>query len=213
MSSIPDRIHMVWIGSRPFPHADYLEAWETAHVHWEVIFWDEDALRAERLDCQPIVDEIRHHAGKVNLIRLELLARYGGVYVDADTEPRKPLDTLPVPDWADSWAMTSRNNYVQNAVMAAVPEHPVITRLVEEAPDAWRRLQGRRVRFTEIFGSHYITEPLRAHGAFWEPDRGRGWKTRRVFRDRGEGPPGRAWIIHDCDRSWRFELGGSKVLL
>src|SRR5690606_39444468 len=72
MSSIPDRIHMVWIGSRPFPHADYLEAWETAHVHWEVIFWDEGALRAERLDCQPIVDEIRHHAGKVNLIRLEL---------------------------------------------------------------------------------------------------------------------------------------------
>lgn len=181
------------------------------HPDWELMFWTEDTL--PELDCQPTVDQIGHQAGKVNLIRLELLTRFGGVYVDADTQPLKPLDDLPVPDWADSWAMTSRNDWVQNAVMAAIPDHPVIAGLVDDAAEEWRRLQGRRVLFTRIFGSHYITEPLRAHPGFWEPDQGRTFRHRRVFRDRREGPPGDAWIVHDCDRSWRHELGGSRVQL
>jgi mannosyltransferase OCH1-like enzyme len=211
--SIPKRLHIVWIGPRPFPHQSYLDAWRAMHTDWQLVLWTDELLEDEALICQPIVDQIGHMAGKVNLIRLELLARYGGVYVDADTEPLKPLDTLPVPDWADSWAMTSRNNFVQNAVMAAVPDHPILTDLVAKAPAEWQRLRGRRVQFTEVFGAHYITKPLRAHKGFWEPDRNTGWKRRKVFRDRAEGEPGDAWAIHDCDRSWQRELGGSRVRL
>lgn len=208
---IPDRLHVVWVGPHPFRHSGYLDAWDRMHPGWELTLWTEDTL--PDLECQPIVDQINHHAGKVNLIRLELLARYGGVYVDADTEPLRPLDDLPVPDWADSWAMTSRNNWVQNAIMAAVPDHPVIVRLLGGAAEEWIRLRGRRVQFTEVFGSHYITRPLRAHDGFWEPDRGRKYRRREVFRDRAEGSPGDAWVLHDCDRSWKAELGGSRVRL
>ena len=210
---IPKRLHIVWVGPRPFPHQPYLDAWRSLHKDWTVSYWTEDDLISERLECQPIVDQIGHQAGKVNLIRLELLARYGGVYVDADTEPLKSLDTLPVPPDADSWAMTSRNNFVQNAIMAAVEGHSVFTDLVAKAPVEWERLRGRRVQFTEVFGAHYITKPLRAHEGFWEPDRNTGWKRRKVFRDRDEGDPGDAWVLHDCDRSWQRELGGSRVRL
>lgn len=210
---IPERIHMVWIGSHRFRHSSYLKAWRRLHPSWEVTLWSQKALLAEGLASQPIIDQVPHIAGKVNLIRLELLARYGGVYVDADTEPLRPLDDLPVPAKADSWAMTSRNDYVQNAVMASTPEHPVISRLVSEAPEELERLRGHRVIFTRVFGSLYITGPLRAHKGFWEPDRGRKWGSREVFKDRGESPPGEAWILHDCNRSWRHELGGSRVRL
>ena len=209
--SIPERLHIIWVGPRPFPHTRYLQAWEAMHPRWEVTFWSD--LSGEHFDNQGVIDAIPHTAGKVNLIRLELLHRYGGVYVDADTEPLKPLHTLPVPDWADSWAMTSRNNFVQNAVMAATPHHPVIGRLLDQAAERYQQLRGRRVVFTEVFGSHYITRPLRAHPGFWEPDRGRRWGQREWFRDRGEGAPGGAWLIHDCDRSWKPELGGSRVRL
>lgn len=202
---------MVWIGPRPFPHQAHLDAWAAFHPDWEVTLWTEDTLPV--LDCQPIIDAVGHISGKVNVIRLELLALYGGVYVDADTEPLRPLDSLPVPDWADSWAMTSRNDWVQNAVMAATVDHPVLHSLVSGVPREWRRLQGRRVVFTEVFGSHYITGPLRQHPGFWEPDQGRRFGRRRVFRDREEGPPGKAWLVHDSDRSWKRELGGSRVQL
>lgn len=209
--SIPNRLHVVWIGPKPFPHGRYLDAWDWLHPDWELTFWTEATLPT--LECRPVVDQIGHMAGKVNLIRLELLARFGGVYVDADTEPLKPLDTLPVPAEADSWAMTTRNDWVHNAVLACTPEHPVFTDLVARVPQEWRRLQGRRVIFTEVFGSHYITKPLRTHNGFWEPDKGRRYGRREMFRDREEGPPGDAWIVHDCDRSWKRELGGSRVQL
>lgn len=160
-----------------------------------------------------LIDQIPHLAGKVNLIRLELLARYGGVYVDADTDPRRSLDDLPMPRGTTAWAMTSRHDWVQNAVMAAVPEHPVIRYLLHRADQRWSTMTGHWVAFTEVYGSRYITRPLRASPTFWEPDRGTGWRKRRYFRDRDEGPPGDAFVLHDCDRSWRAELGGSKVLL
>jgi hypothetical protein len=204
---------MVWIGPRPFPHQRYLDAWRTLNPGWNHVLWTEPLLTAEALVCQPTVDQIGHVAGKVNLIRLELLARYGGVYVDADTEPLRPLDDLPVPEWADSWAMTSRHDWVQNAVMACDEGHGVIIDLVAGAPAKLEQLRGRRVQFTEVFGAHYITRPLRAHAGFWEPDRGRKWGRRQVFQDRGEGNAETAWAVHDCDRSWRRELGGNKVQL
>ncbi len=133
--------------------------------------------------------------------------------MDADTEPLRSLDDLPVPDWADSWAMTSRNNWVQNAIMAATPDHPVLVELLGRAEKTWQQLRGRRVRFTEIFGSLHITKPLRAHDGFWEPDQGRKYGKRQVFIDRGERSTDGVWAVHDCDRSWRRELGSSKVRL
>lgn len=202
---------MVWIGPRPFPHDAHLDTWRAMHPQWEVTLWTEDTLPP--FQTQPIIDQIGHMAGKVNLIRLELLAWFGGVYVDADTEPLKPLDTLDVPGWADSWAMTSRNNFVQNAIMASTPSHPVFGRLVDAVAAQWENLRGHRVQFTEVFGAHYITKPLRKWPAFWEPDRGRRYGNRQVFKDRGEGAPGDAWVLHDCDRSWKVELGGSRVRL
>lgn len=204
---------MVWIGPRRFPHRPYLEAWRALNPDWNLVLWTEELLASEALISQPIIDQIGHIAGKVNLIRLELLARYGGVYVDADTEPLRPLSELAVPEWADSWAMTSRNNWVQNAIMACEEGHPVITEFVASAPATLERLRGRRVQFTEVYGAHYITKPLRAHEGFWEPDRGRRWGSRQVFQDRGEGDTTTAIAVHDCDRSWRRELGGSKARL
>lgn len=202
---------MVWVGPQRFPHTAYLKAWRRLHPSWEVTLWTPETLTD--LATQPIVDQIPHIAGKVNLIRLELLARHGGVYVDADTEPLRPLDELPVPAWADSWAMTTRNGWVQNAVMASIPDHPVISRLVKESPKKLAQLRGRDVMFTQVFGSLHITRPLRRHKGFWEPDRGKKWGSREVFKDRGEGRPGDAFILHDCNRSWRRELGGTRVKL
>jgi hypothetical protein len=58
-----------------------------------------------------------------DLVRLEVLYRFGGVYVDSDVEPLRPLDPLlPL----SAFAAWEDPRSVPNAVMGAVPGHPAI---------------------------------------------------------------------------------------
>lgn len=58
-----------------------------------------------------------------DLIRLEALHRYGGVYVDQDVQPLRPFDPLlPL----EAFAAWEDERCVPNAVMGARPDHPAI---------------------------------------------------------------------------------------
>lgn len=58
-----------------------------------------------------------------DLVRLEALLRWGGVYVDSDVEPWRPLDPLlPL----SAFAAWEDHRTVPNAVIGAVPGHPAI---------------------------------------------------------------------------------------
>jgi mannosyltransferase OCH1-like enzyme len=63
------------------------------------------------------------------MIRLEALLRFGGVYVDQDVEPLRPMDPLlHLPAFA-AW---EDERCVPNAVMGASPEHPAIRACLDE---------------------------------------------------------------------------------
>lgn len=204
--SIPKLIHVVWIGSNPFPYQEYLDSWPKHNPDWEVKFWT-DENRPELVN-EDLYQKVAHHSGKVNILRLELLYRFGGVYADADCQCLRPLDDLPVTG-SSSWAMSSRMGMVQNAVMACSPGDKTFGKLVYGMQDHWKSLRGRRrVVFTEVFGTHYITDPLMADPGFQLLDKGRLRGERRIICDRPAKPD--TFIVHDCARSWRKELGGNR---
>lgn len=68
-------------------------------------------------------DDAANGAQLADMIRLEALVRFGGVYVDSDVDPLRPLDSLlGVPAFA-AW---EDERCVPNAVMGAVPDHPAM---------------------------------------------------------------------------------------
>ena len=71
---------------------------------------------------------MRNGAQFADLIRLEALIRWGGVYVDQDVEPLRPLDVLL---YVPAFAAWEDANSVPNAVMGAVPEHPAMLACLE----------------------------------------------------------------------------------
>lgn len=58
-----------------------------------------------------------------DLVRLEALLRWGGVYVDADCDPLRPLDSLL---GAGCFAAWEDERCIPNAVLGATPGHPAI---------------------------------------------------------------------------------------
>ena len=81
---IPKIIHQIWIGPRP-PPIKLMNTWKEKHPDFEYKIWNEENLKGESLELWDKINEIETLPGKCDIIRLELLYKYGGVYIDADS--------------------------------------------------------------------------------------------------------------------------------
>src|SRR2546422_1461942 len=127
---IPHVFHQIWLGPDPFPpeYVSYQENWRRLHPGWELRFWTEETLPA---GCRPEVYELlRQPAERADILRLEVLERQGGVYVDADLECLRQID--PLLDGVSLFLGALDSGRVSNAIIGSVPGHPLLVRALEE---------------------------------------------------------------------------------
>ena len=94
MSKIPRIIHQMWIGPLP-PPLEMMETWQVLHPDWEYRLWNETSIRETYPDGfinQHHIDAHQSWAGKCDIMRYEILFRYGGFFVDADSVCLHPLE-------------------------------------------------------------------------------------------------------------------------
>jgi mannosyltransferase OCH1-like enzyme len=127
---IPRVFHQIWVGEQPFPDdfRPLVETWARHHPEWELRLWTDenlpDGLRPE------IYELLRHPAERADMLRLELLHRFGGVYIDVDFECLKPIDALLEGVSAFLGALDSGR--VSNAIIGSQPGHELFERAVRE---------------------------------------------------------------------------------
>jgi inositol phosphorylceramide mannosyltransferase catalytic subunit len=92
--SIPRIFHAIWLGPNEMPesHAVWMQGWRDAHPDWEFMLWTDENLPL--LQCAHKYHESRNYAQRSDILRFEVLYRYGGVYLDTDMECLQPLDGL-----------------------------------------------------------------------------------------------------------------------
>lgn len=90
---IPRIIHQIWIGDKPIPY-DYINSVKNMNYDCEHILWTEEEFknRDMKFECQSQIDLFDEICGKVDIMRIEILNRFGGIYVDADTLAIEPFD-------------------------------------------------------------------------------------------------------------------------
>lgn len=90
---IPARLHHIWLGPLPVP--EWAQGWRDMHPAWEHRVWRRKEI--ERLPRLPLRSwryyvERECWNGAANVARLAILHEVGGVYVDIDSKPLRPLD-------------------------------------------------------------------------------------------------------------------------
>jgi len=164
---IPRILHRIWFGPKmPAEFVAYGEVWRRVMPHWEHRLWTEsdvphDLVNREAFAKAPPGDA---HRWRSDILRLELLLRYGGVYVDADTEPLKPLDDLLdgvgcFVAWSPNLAKDGRR-VLTNATMGAIPWHPFVQELVNEIPASVARFAGNSV--AKVTGPYHLDRVWRS---------------------------------------------------
>ena len=122
---IPRVFHRIWVGPDPMPeeYAAYGRTWQERHPGWKLKLWTEDNLPAG-LRRTEVYEKLRAPAERANILRLDLLWREGGVYIDTDFECLRPIG--PLLDGVDIFCSYSHPDRLNNAIMGAVPNHPLI---------------------------------------------------------------------------------------
>ena len=90
---IPKIIHQLWIGNKPMP-SKLMDTWKEKHPDYEYIRWTEEEFikRNITFECQNRIDEIGEINGKADIMRWELIYKYGGIFLDADSICVEKLD-------------------------------------------------------------------------------------------------------------------------
>lgn len=131
MASIPRVFHQIWLGDAPLPaeYRKYQKSWLRHNQGWDLRLWTETDL-PDDLERPEIYERLRQPAERSDMLRLELLKRYGGVYVDSDFECRRPLE--PLLDGVEFFVADLKPNRVNNAIIGSVRDHPLLVRAIAE---------------------------------------------------------------------------------
>lgn len=101
-------VHQIWIGPDPMPenYQEFRKRWQEMNPDWEFKLWTEKEIDAEVWDNQAIYDavaippdgtkihEVALATQRADIVRYEILYRYGGMYLDCDIEPIKTLSEM-----------------------------------------------------------------------------------------------------------------------
>lgn len=131
---IPKIIHQLWIGPKPMPKK-FMDTWKDKHPDFEYICWTEEEMKkrnmsfqcVEAIHCMPEIN------GKADIMRWEILYKYGGIFIDADSICIQPLDELI---FSQKSFAAYENEYVRKDLLAPVlmgyyPQHPICRYAIE----------------------------------------------------------------------------------
>lgn len=128
---IPRTFHHIWLGPDPLPddHRPWIETWKRHHPEWEFRLWTEENLPEDPIRPE-VLDRLRAPVERADILRLEILYRHGGVYLDTDLECLRPID--PVLDGEDFVGVCHKPGRITNTAIAAAAKHSLLERALGE---------------------------------------------------------------------------------
>ncbi len=161
-AEIPQTLHFVWLGPRPFPEASVARVrhWIEQHPGWKVKFWTDYAhplpdTRMEKVAIEqfPLGEMTEFYYASDNFGERSMLLRYaileseGGVYIDHDADCLKTIE--PVRGSYDFFCgletpgptVLSTSVYPSPHVIGATVGHPILKASLNWLKGHWHALE------------------------------------------------------------------------
>ncbi|PNT91462.1 glycosyltransferase [Clostridium thermosuccinogenes] len=131
---IPKIIHYVWVGGKEKPNKvlKCIESWKKFLPDYEIIEWNESNIDFSVNRYLSQAYQAKKWAFVSDYVRLHVLYKYGGIYLDTDVEIRKPLDKFLI---CGAFAGYESPRNISTAVMGACKGHTWIEYLLSYYSD------------------------------------------------------------------------------
>jgi hypothetical protein len=95
---------------------------------WEIKVW-QDPIDPSQFSLSSLWPQCNSGAQLADLVRIEAVYKFGGIYLDSDIILELPLD--PLLKCGDFFVCTEDGNLATNAVFGATAGHPLLARMIE----------------------------------------------------------------------------------
>lgn len=126
---IPKIIHYAWVGGAiPENISRNINSWKLLLPDYEFIEWNESNWDVNQSEFTQTMYERRKYSFVVDVMRVDVLSRYGGIYLDTDVKLYRKFDSL-----LNEQLVIGRlyNNAVGTAVILSKKNHPVMKHMQE----------------------------------------------------------------------------------
>ncbi|MUK67958.1 glycosyltransferase family 32 protein [Aliivibrio fischeri] len=122
-------IHYIWLGSNEIPllYKECIETWGQYNDGWEIKFWNENNIPNDIPYVNRAIEE-KKFAFASDCLRVHILKKFGGIYLDADMELIKPLDELM---HSDAFLGYEREGRVSCGIMAFSKDHILMSQMCD----------------------------------------------------------------------------------
>lgn len=166
---IPLIIHQIWLGS-PFPekYKRWQKTWQSM-PGWKYKLWTDIDIEKLNLVNKDLYLKSRNYGQRSDIARMEILNRYGGLYVDVDFECLNGDFFTLLHKTYDFYAglepLDLRKFSVNNALLASCPNHPLLKAYIKNLPKRWSISNRDKVLETvQKTGPAFITELFAKYG-------------------------------------------------
>jgi mannosyltransferase OCH1-like enzyme len=134
---IPRTFHQIWLGDRPMPERfkRWADSWVRMNPGWNMQTWTDRNL--PEIVNKAEFDSAEKMAAKSDILRYEICARYGGVYIDSDFEPLRPIE--PILAGVSTFQADELDDRPCNAICGCVAGDPFYREAVKALPESIRR--------------------------------------------------------------------------
>jgi len=180
-NKIPKIIHQIWIGDPALMPTRLMNGWKMEG--WEYKLWTELEINQLIMENDRLYKYFYNkgcYYGASDVVRLEVLNKFGGIYIDADTERLEDITELLDCDFFAVEA--NRRGRIANGIIGATPNHPIIDAYIEamgkakQVEPVWSTIGG--TMFTEMIEKHRTPESVTLEPHTFYPFDSRGVKSR-----------------------------------
>lgn len=188
MIRIPKNLGHIWIGPNPAP-TNWFKTWIDKHPDWNYRIYDNDFLKNFPFKNKKLIDfylDLQWYAGAADLMRYEILYKFGGFIPGADSICYHNTEEL----FTESCAYTVyENEFIRgklvSPILACEPNNPFVKKIIdklselktEQLDDPWRTTGNLFVaQMIEqekpniiVFPSHYFI-PVHYTGVVYKGD-------------------------------------------
>jgi mannosyltransferase OCH1-like enzyme len=179
------KIHRFWGGPNEMPenYKQFGKDWQRLNPTWQVIDWTEqdvldmglinqrvwDDLAVPAEGCE--IDEVALATQRADVAGYEIIYRHGGLYVNTDIQPIRPLSLLmhiyPELAWFPAAAMEDDYWLVNAVIWAPEPGMSVWGDIIAALPGRYYS-GGKLAYMNGTTGPHLLTTVARQHPGFLE---------------------------------------------
>jgi mannosyltransferase OCH1-like enzyme len=129
---IPKLIHLIWLGNnKPKIFEETLKIIKDINLEYKVLEWNDYNIDFD-LKNKELFEKTENLGSKSDILRFEILNKYGGIYMDYDFLQIKKFDEILNYDF---FASAGKDNEVWNSIVGSIANHKITNDFLDGLKD------------------------------------------------------------------------------